>query len=596
MRSKFAVALLFLLSAFLIVENYSFAQNREDYIITHEPSVNVRPCPRLTEECNAIYRLPAGTILRDGIPVDGDSYEDSDRWLRFYRDGVEIFIHSSLLRLAPPNSDLADAEQAHAWVALYNRIEGDQRNAAASVRLDLRLGANRLHVYVGGVDCSNSVRIFENVSTPLECNRPGEVWYLENIDRIHLIIEGEAEGDPEIELRCGRHNDSNDRRLIFACLFEEEAGPTTTARQSITTPTPGATPSHIEGCDDFEFQGTKSQRFRIFEDWLACEHGLDDDDYHALPDDESRAAIWWDFVELACGSDTSRHYWIIDFDDDWRCQQKAWPATEQPTLTSSQIMDCDDFEYRGTEDQRIDIFSEWLRCEHDMDLMGFADLTGDDRQAELWWGFVVLACGPDTEQYYWDIEIDAGWRCKREAWSDNDQPTPTPSQPPTSSCGPEALTGSVMNRIAIFERWLKCEHDLEYDAFWELPDDPWADIWWPFVEALCGADTASHYWDLDSDTWQCEQVPWDDHSACGPVELTGTRINRILIFEQWLTCEHDMDYMTFLDTLNEDRQDDIWWEFIRVACGPDKEEHVWYLDEDWQCQEDELGQDGSGSA
>ena len=683
MRRQLAVALLFLLGSLLTVGNYGFAQNRQDYIITHEPSVNVRPCQRFTEEWNAIYRLPTGTILLNGTKVRGDSYADSDEWVRFDRDGHTIFIHSSLLGLAPPNSDLADEEQAHAWVALYNMTVDDERQATASVILDLRVGANRLHVYVGGVECSNRVRIFEDVSTPLECDRPGEVWYLENIDRIHLIIERDDEDSSEIELRCGLHNDSSDRQLIFACVYEEDLrSEVRVIRPSEHTPTPGATPSRGEGCGDFEYLGTESQRFRIFEDWLTCEHGLDDEGYHALPDNESRAAIWWDFVELACGSDTSRHYWIIDFDDDWRCQQKAWPATEQPTPTPSQtrvcddfeylgtenqrsrifeewvdceygldeyfsISDeerriaiwwefvelacgtdtathfyyidvddnwrckldtwpateqptpsqtliCDDFEYPGTENQRVSIFKEWLECKHGIGSVDeFRAISDDARLNSIWWEFVELACGADTASHYYTIDFDDNWRCKWEAWSDL---TPTPTGPQTSSCGLEALTGSVMNRIATFERWLECEYDLEYDAFWDLPDDRWADIWWPYVESICGPDTASHYWDLDSDTWQCEQVPWDDHSACGPVELTGTRINRILIFEQWLTCEYDIDYITFLDTLNEDRQDDIWWEFIWIACGPDTEDTVWYLDEDWQCYQDELGQEDEHSA
>ena len=427
------------------------------------------------------------------------------------------------------------------------------------------------------------MRIFEDVSTPLECNRPGEVWYLENIDRIHLIIEREDENDSEIELRCGLHNDSSDRQLIFACVYEEDLrSEVRVIRPTEHTPTPGATPSHSEDCGDFEYLGTESQRFRIFEDWLTCEHGLDDEGYHALPDNESRAAIWWDFVELACGSDTSRHYWIIDFDDDWRCQQKAWPATEQPTPTPSQTRVCDDFEYLGTENQRVSIFKEWLECKHGIGgVAEFRAISDDARLNSIWWEFVELACGIDTATHFYTIDFDDNWRCKRLAWSDL---TPTPTGPQTSSCGLEALTGSVMNRIATFERWLECEHDLEYDAFWDLPDDRWADIWWPYVEAICGPDTASHYWDLDSDTWQCEQVPWDDHSACGPVELTGTRINRILIFEQWLTCEYDIDYITFLDTLNEDRQDDIWREFIRIACPPDTEDDSWYIDDNWECQ------------
>ena len=686
MRRQLAVALLFFLYSSLTVGNYSFAQVRQDYIITHEPSVNVRPCPRFTEECNAIYRLSAGTILLNGMKVRGDSYAGSDEWVRFDRDDDTIFIHSSLLGLAPPNSDLADEEQAHAWVALYNMTVDDQRQATASVILDLRVGANRLHVYVGGVECSNRVRIFEDVSTPLECNRPGEVWYLENIDRIHLIIERDDENDSEIELRCGLHNDSSDQQLIFACVYEEDLrSEVRVIRPSEHTPTPGATPSRGEDCGDFEYLGTESQRFRIFEDWLTCEHGLDDEGYHALPDNESRAAIWWDFVELACGADTSRHYWIIDFDDDWRCQQKAWPATEQPTSTPSQTQVCDDFEYLGTENQRSGIFEEWVDCEYgldeyfsisdeerriaiwwefvelacgtdtathfyyidvddnwrckldswpvteqptpsqtlicdDFEYLGtenqralifkewleckhgiagvdeFRAISDDARLNSIWWEFVELACGADTASHYYTIDFDDNWRCKRVEWSDNEQPTATPTGPQTSSCGLEALTGSVMNRIATFERWLECEHGLVYDAFWDLPDDRWADIWWPYVEAICGPDTASHYWDLDSDTWQCEQVSWDDHSACGPVELTGTRINRILIFEQWLTCEYDIDYITFLDTLNEDRQDDIWWEFIWIACGPDTEDTVWYLDEDWQCYKDELGQEDGHSA
>ena len=711
--------------------------------------------------------------------VSGAWYETSDQWLRFDHDGEDAFIHSSLVSLAPPNADLADAEQAHAWVALYNRTEEGQRHATASVILDLRVSANRLHVYVSGVDCRNEGRIFENVSTPLECDRPGEVWYLENIDRIHLIIEREAEDGTEIELRCGRHNDSSDQQLIFACLFEEdERANFRVVRPAEHTPTPGAIPSISEDCGDFEYLGTESQRFQIFEDWLTCEHGLDDEGYHALPDNESRAAIWWDFVELACGSDTSLAYWVIDFDDDWRCQQKAWPATDQTTATPSQTQNCADFEYRGTENQRVLIFEEWVDCEYGLDeyfaitdegrkmaiwwefvelacgtdtathfyyidvddnwrcqleswpdteeptptpsrtgvcddfeyrgtvnqrskifeewlacahdiasIDEFTAIADQEREEAIWWEFVALACGPDTADYYYDldpredwrcfqrswsdgavitqtpaadcadfvysgtriqrglildewllcehsldgmagliaiedegrreaiwwefvalacgvdtathyyvIDFDDEWRCKRKAWSDSESPALTPTGPQSSSCELEALSGSLMNRIASFERWLKCEHDIDYDAFWDLPDDHWAEIWWPYVEALCGADTATYYWDLDSDTWQCEQVPWDDHSPCGPVELTGTRINRILIFEQWLSCEYEMDYVTFLDTLNEDRQDEIWWEFIRIACGPDTEDYVWYLDEDWQCYQVELGQEDGHSA
>ncbi|MCY4008171.1 MAG: hypothetical protein OXF22_00240 [Anaerolineaceae bacterium] len=621
MRCQLFVALLILLYSLLAVGNYGLAQNRQDYIITHEPSVNVRPCPRFTEECNAIYRLPAGTIIRDGVAVQGDRYASSDEWIRFIRNGELAYIHSSLVRLAPPNSDLADVERAHAWVALYNDYSGYSGNAEASVQIFWRVGARKLHVYVGGAECYNRVRIFENEITELECSIFSEVWILRNITRIHLIIEGENYDDPETELRCGRHNDSTDTQLLFACVLEDFQ-PTSTptvrpTRTPIPTRRPTSTPrptrttqstSFIQ-CDHITFpiNGTIDSRRNIFERWLDCQHDLTRRTFENLYDEERMFDIWWEFVEYACGYASYPKYWIID--TDWRCKQLT---SDRDALNEPP---CGPVHLTGSRFTREREFSRWLECEYGIDSNQFYDLHSIFA-IPIGWSFITTACGEQSATYYW--QINENWFCERrssrtgeilptyiptEAPTRTPRPTRTPSPTrtpmptrtpyptPTSACGPEELTGSVINRVAIFEHWLKCEHNLELEVFWDLPDSRWGNIWWAFVKLSCGEDSNSSYWNIDYDSWECEQIPRGEITQCEPDDLTGTIINRILIFEQWLNCEHDIDYMIFLNTLNEFRQSEILREFAWLVCSSETDDDSWYIDENWECQK-EVQDDG----
>ena len=587
-----------------------FAQAREDYIITHEPSVNVRPCPRFTDECNAVARMDGGIIIRGGVMVQGDHYGTSDRWLRFRLNGQYAYIHSSLVGLAPPNSDLADVERAHAWVALYNDYSGYSGKAEASIQIFWRVGARKIHVYVGGAECYNSVRVFENEITELECSIYGEVWILKNIDRIHLIIDGENYDDPEEELRCGRHNDSTDRELLFACVLDDfqptpiptirpSRTPTPTRRPTSTSrPTRTPQPTSIIRCDHLSFpiNGSVESRRSIFERWLDCQHDLSRRTFENLYDEDRMIDIWWGFVDFACGYASYPKYWIIDA--EWRCKQLS---QYQDELNDPP---CGPVQLTGSNFSREGAFSRWLDCEYGIDTEQFYDLHATIR-GPIGYSFMLSVCGEDNSTFYWNI--DENWSCERRSYRTDEilptftptraptqtptatltpSPTRTPYLTPTPTCGPKELTGSVVNRIAIFERWLRCEHDLELDEFWELSESRWGDIWWAFVELSCGTETQSYYWNIDSDSWECEQIRWGELSQCEPEELSGTRINRILIFEQWLICEYDMDYTTFIDTLNDYRQEIILQDFIRLACGSDTDDYDWYLDDNWVCQKD----------
>ena len=804
MRHQLAVALLFFLYSFLTVGNYGFAQNRQDYIITHEPSVNVRPCPRFTEECNAIYRLPTGTIIRDGVTVQGDQYASSDEWIRFIRNGELAYIHSSLVRLAPPNSDLADVERAHAWVALYNDYSGYSGNAEASIQIFWRVGARKVHVYVGGAECYNRVRIFEDEITELECSIFGEVWILRNINRIHLIIEGENYDDPETELRCGRHNDSTDEQLLFACVLEGfQPTPTPTERPTRTPiptrrptstlrPTRTPQPTSIAQCDHLSFpiNGTMESRRNIFERWLDCQYDLSRGTFENLNDEERMFDIWWIFVEFACGYATYPEYWIID--TEWRCKQlthdqkelnappcgpvqltgstftrerifnrwlecafgidsgqffelhatirgpigysfmltacgeddftfywnidESWSCerrsnrtgeilptftptqTPRPTQTPSPTLissfsasrQCEHitFPINGTVQSRRSIFERWLDCQHSLRVIEFRRLSNEERMFDIWSDFVEFACGFTTGIKLWII--DPEWRCKQLSWNRDDliappcgpvqlignemnrnrvfdrwldcnfgirydeyrrlhitmaEPiarafvtaacgeettsyywqindnwsceridistgeilptytptrasthTPSPTRTPrpirtplptqTPICGTEELTGSVENRISIFERWLSCEHDLEYFEFEELSDFRSFDIWLDFAETKCGADTADYYWLLNVDTLVCEQVTWKGFPQCTPLELSENTFNRIVFFDKWLSCKYDMNLSTFYNFLNESRQTQILQEFTLIACGPDTDDYYWYIEEGLVCQKE----------
>ena len=123
--------------------------------------------------------------------------------------------------------------------------------------------------------------------------------------------------------------------------------------------------------------------------------------------------------------DTADYYYDLAPREDWRCFQRSW--SDGAVITQTPAADCADFVYSGAKIQRGLILDEWLLCEHSLDGMaGLIAIEDEERREAIWWEFVELACGADTASYYYVIDFDDEWRCKRKVWSDSESPALTP--------------------------------------------------------------------------------------------------------------------------------------------------------------------------
>ena len=334
-RGIFACISFFLLSVFAAAGESIFAQAREDYIITHQPSVNIRPCPRFAEECNALYRLPAGYIIADGIVVSGDWYGTSDQWIRFWRDGQFVYIHSGLV--------------------------------AEHCKIDLS----------GSID--NRITQFERWA---KCKFTFESWMLERMDEEQF----EEVWWFFVEDACGK-----DTSIYFWFINEDWE-----CKREFW----GNVDNSTSNCSPVELTGTFRNRLLEFERWLDCEHDIDGFTFLELLDKGVNQAIWWQFIEVACGPFTPEYNWEINV--DFECEQVLW-RTEETNPSS-----CRPVQLIGNLNERRSVFEGWLMCEYDMDMNTYRYFLSEDRQVLIWYEFILLACGEETDTHFWALE---DWQC-----------------------------------------------------------------------------------------------------------------------------------------------------------------------------------------
>lgn len=250
---KVAGAILILFSFLLLAGENGFAQDRRDYIVTHQPSVNVRPCPRFTEECAPLYQLAAGTILPNAVVVRGASYDTSNFWIAFERNLDTVFIHRSLVDYAPPEPTAtrtavpgrSNVEASFMWLSFSNRNIDGVDTAIIKFILPARDSSGHIAVRAFGYGCITSFPQTERFEH--ECTYDNVVWDLDSARSLDIsLVYDEQIGDRsrEVNVDCNTHTTTTESTLVFACDGGRTLVPTATSTASLTpSPTASLTPS-----------------------------------------------------------------------------------------------------------------------------------------------------------------------------------------------------------------------------------------------------------------------------------------------------------------------------------------------------------------
>lgn len=95
MSLKNILRLICLLFICLLFAQQVTAQEGMSYTVTGTETVNGRECPRLT--CAVVRRLEPRTIINVVATVSGDTVFGSDQWVQVNAEGVEMYVHTSLV-------------------------------------------------------------------------------------------------------------------------------------------------------------------------------------------------------------------------------------------------------------------------------------------------------------------------------------------------------------------------------------------------------------------------------------------------------------------------------------------------------------------